>query len=247
MAAGPADYRGRQPGGRRRLLVAAVALLVAAALCAGYYLGQYAAYQGMGAKPKSYRAMQAQLLELRGALVERDTQLEIQATRHEVDRHALELVRRDMAAQQEQITALEEGLAFYRSLISPEELGAGLGLRELELLAGDAPGTYLFRIVVQQEARKHELLEGRLQVTLAGQLGGEQVEYPLGQLSDAVEGDSLPLKFRYFQAVEGTITLPEGFEPEFVTVVAGTSEPHKLEVSKQYSWQLDERFTHVGK
>ena len=59
MAAGPADYRGRQPGGRRRLLVAAVALLVAAALCAGYYLGQYAAYQGMGAKPKSYRAMQA--------------------------------------------------------------------------------------------------------------------------------------------------------------------------------------------
>ena len=247
MAAEPAEYRGKQPGGRRQLLVAAVALLVAAALSAGYYLGQYAAYQGMGAKPKSYRAMQAQLLELRGALVERDTQLEIQGTRHEVDRHALELVRRDMAAQQEQISALEEGLAFYRSLISPEELGAGLGLRKLELLAGNAPGTYLFRIVVQQEARKHELLEGRLQVTLAGQLGGEQVEYPLGQLSDEVEGDSLPLKFRYFQAVEGTITLPEGFEPELVTVVAGTSEPHKLEVSKQYSWQLDERFTHVGK
>ena len=126
-------------------------------------------------------------------------------------------------------------------------MGAGLGLRKLELLAGNAPGTYLFRIVVQQEARKHELLEGRLQVTLAGQLGGEQVEYPLGQLSDEVEGDSLPLKFRYFQAVEGTITLPEGFEPELVTVVASTSEPHKLEVSKQYSWQLDERFTHVGK
>jgi hypothetical protein len=201
----------------------------------------------MGAKPKSYRAMQAQLLELRSALVERDTQLEIQGTRAEVDRHALELVRRDMAAQQEQISALEEGLAFYRSLISPEELGAGLGLRKLELLAGSSPGTYLFRIVVQQEARKHEMLEGQLQVTVAGQLAGEPVEYPLGQLGDGVEGDSLPLSFRYFQAVEGAITLPEGFEPELVTVVASTSGPHKLEVSKRYSWQLDERFTHVGK
>jgi hypothetical protein len=247
MAAEPADYLRKQPGRRPRLLVAAVALLVAAALCAGFYLGQYVAYEGMGAKPKSYRAMQAQLLELRAALDERDTQLEIQGTRHEVDRHALELVRRDMAAQQEQISALEEGLAFYRSLISPEELGAGLGLRKLELLAGNAPGTYLFRIVVQQEARKHELLDGQLRVTLAGQLAGEPVEYSLEQLSDGLEGNSLPLSFRYFQAVEGTITLPEGFEPEFVTVVASTSEPHKLEVTKQYSWQLDERFTHVGK
>lgn len=247
MAAEPADDQGRQPGRRPQLLFAAVALLVAAGLCAGFYLGQYAAYQGMGAKPKSYRAMQAQLLELRGALVERDIQLEIQGTRHEVDRHALELVRRDMAAQQEQISALEEGLAFYRSLISPEELGAGLGLRKLELLAGNAPGTYLFRIVVQQEARKHELLEGQLQVTVAGQLAGEPVEYSLEQLSAEVGSDSLPLSFRYFQAIEGTITLPEDFEPEFVTVVASTSEPHELEVSKQYSWQLDERFTHVGK
>lgn len=247
MAADMADSRGKQSGRRRQLLVAAVTLLVAAALSAGFYLGQYAAYEGMGAKPRSYRAMQAELLELRGALVERDTQLEIQGTRHEVDRHALELVRRDMAAQQEEIAALEEGLAFYRSLISPEELGAGLGLRKLELMVGSPPGTYLFRIVVQQEARKHELLKGQLQVTLAGQVAGEPAEYALGQLSDEVEGDSLPLSFRYFQAVEGTITLPEGFAPEFVTVVASTSKPHKLEVMKQYPWQLDERFTHVGK
>lgn len=247
MASQAANSPGSSQGRRRQLLVVVVTLLTAVALVAGFYLGQFAAFQGMGAKPKSYRGMQAQLLELESALRERDSQLEVQLTRHEVDRHTLELVRQDLAAQQEEIAALEEGLAFYRSLIAPGEIGPGLSLRQLELVAGDEPGSYLYRIVVQQEARKHDLLKGQLRVTVAGKLAGEAVEYPLGQLSEEVEGDVIPLRFRYFQAVEGMITLPQGFEPEHFTVAASTTEPRQLEVTKQYSWHLDERFTHVGK
>jgi len=247
MTAAPVDPSRKALRRQLQLLIAAVTVLLGLALAAGFYLGHDAAYREMGAKPKSYRAMQDQLLATRNALRDLEAKAEIQRTRHEVDRHALELVRRDMAAQQEEIAGLEEGLAFYRSLIAPGEIAAGLSLRKLELVAADVPGSYLFRIVVQQEARKYELLQGQLEVTLSGQLEGEPVTYPLGELSEDVEGGSVPLRFRYFQAVEGVITLPQGFVPEQFTVVASTSKPRQLEVREQYPWQLDERFTHVGK
>jgi hypothetical protein len=232
---------------RRRLIALALVLLSAFSLGAGYYLGQHAAYREMGVKPKAYRAMQAELVGLHEKLQSLVTELDIQRTRNEVDRQSLELVRKDMAAQQEELAALEEGLAFYRSLIAPGEIAAGLSLRRLELVATQAPEVFLFRVVVQQEARKHDLVKGQLNIVLSGEQNGAVAEYSLAELSEDFEEAVQPLRFRYFQAVEGRLTLPEGFEPRVFTVVAKTSAPRELEVREEFPWRLDERFTHVGK
>ena len=128
-----------------------------------------------------------------------------------------------------------------------EVAGKGLILREIELVAGEEPGNFWYRIVVQQEARKHELLKGELTALVFGALAGEPVEYSLAELSDDIEDDALPLRFRYFQLVEGELNLPEGFEPRGLKVVASTRAPHKFEVREEFSWQVQEKFTHVGK
>lgn len=232
---------------RKRLAIFALTLVLGVMLAIGFYLGQLAAYDGMGAEPRSYRAMQEELIAVRSALVAADHERAIQQTRNEVDRQSLELVRKELAGQKEQIAGLEEGLAFYRSLIAPGEIAQGLSLRDIELVAGDGEREFFFRIVVQQEARKHQLLQGEMSIVLAGELGGELVEYPLAELSEDIEAGGLPLRFRYFQSVEGRLTLPEGFSPALVSVVARTTAPRKLEVDKEFPWQLDERFTHVGK
>lgn len=247
MTARDPQVKGRPGPRRKQAFILVMTMALALALGAGFYLGQHAAYDGMGAKPKSYRAMQADLLVLRRALAERETELAIQGTRYEVDRYALELVRKDMAAQQEELAGLEEGLAFYRSLLTPGEIAPGLSLREIELVAGERPRHFLFRIVVQQEARKRDLLKGELNITVRGKLAGDAAEYSLAQLSDDVEAGGVPLAFRYFQSVEGGISLPEGFEPQELTVVAKTSGARRMEASQEFPWQLDERFTHVGK
>jgi hypothetical protein len=101
--------------------------------------------------------------------------------------------------------------------------------------------------VVQQETRKHELLKGELSAEVFGTLGEEPASYSLAELSDDIGGSALPLRFRYFQAIEGELILPAGFEPLGVSVVASSSTPRKAEVREQYPWQLQERFTHVGK
>jgi hypothetical protein len=238
-----APYRRR----RKRVLILIMALAGALVLALGFYLGQRAAYSGMDIDPRAYRAMQRELPVARKQQKALAGELQVQRTRHEMDRRALEMVRQELAAQKERIAELGEGLRFYTSLMAPQEIANGLSLRDIELVARDEPGRYAYRIVVQQEARKHELLKGELHVEVFGTLGDEEVSYPLAELSDDLGDGVMQLRFRYFQAIEGELELPAGFEPQGVSVVASSSTPRKAEARKRYPWQLQERFTHVGK
>jgi hypothetical protein len=232
---------------RKRVWFLAVLLLLALALLAGFYLGQSAVYSGMGIEPAAHREMQQALPAAREALKAKQGELDVQHTRHEVDRQALEMVRSELAAQRERIAALEEELGFYKSLMAPGEIANGLSLRPIELVAREEPGRFGFRIVAQQEARKHDLLAGQLYAEVFGLQGEEPISYPLAELSQDLDENVVALRFRYFQAIEGEMVLPDGFEPQGVSVVASSSSPRKAEVREQFSWQLQERFTHVGK
>lgn len=231
----------------RQVVVLALALAAALVLGAGFLLGQQAAFSGTGIDPVRYREQAAALQAARAEQAELSRQLGVMAARHDVDRAALELVRRELAAQNEQIAGLEEGIRFYRSLMAPGEIAQGFSLREFELVAREDPGRYGFRIVAQQEARKHTTLQGELYAEVRGQQAGEPRSYPLAELSADLESTILPLRFRYFQSIEGELVLPEGFEPQAVSVVATLSAPNRAEARQQYPWQVQEKFTRVGK
>jgi hypothetical protein len=231
----------------RRLQVVIATLLLAVTLLAGFYFGQRAVYSGVGIDAERYRAMQ-QAVEASDREVARlQAELDVQVARQQMDQQALELVRREIAAQKEQISVLEEGLRFYRSLMAPGDIAQGLSLRPLELVALEPPGQYAFRIVAQQEARKHPLLKGELSAEVNGLLSEQEVSYLLAELSDDLDEESVPLRFRYFQSIEGQLSLPDGFEPHSVTLVARATTPRAMEVREQFPWRVQEKFTHVGK
>ena len=112
-----AHYRQR----RKRVFILTLALAGALVLALGFYLGQRAAFSGMGIDPDAYRAMQLELPVAREQQKALAGELEVQRTRHEMDRRALEMVRQELAAQKERIAELGEGLRFYTSLMAPEE------------------------------------------------------------------------------------------------------------------------------
>lgn len=231
----------------QEIMVLVLALAAALVLGAGFVLGRQAAFSGVGIDPQRYRAQGKALEDARAEQAELSHQLGVLAARHDVDRAALELVRQELAGQREQIAGLEEGIRFYRSLMAPGEIAQGFSLRKIELVAREEPGRYGFRIVAQQEARKHTPLQGELYAEVSGQQAGEPRSYPLAELSADLESTILPLRFRYFQSIEGDLVLPEGFEPQAVSVVATLSVPDKAEAREQYPWQVQEKFTHVGK
>lgn len=221
-------------------------LLLLMCLGLGLLFGQWTSYLGFGLKPV-LSAIPEVVPGSQDEIELLNMQLEVALSRSEVDRRALDMLRREIATQKEQIGNLEEGIRFYRSLMAPGEIAQGLSLRELELVPRDDGARYGYRIVVQQEARKHDLVKGDLSAEIFGIREGEPVKYSLAELSDDIDADGQVLRFRYFQSIEGELTLPEGFVPEGVEIMATITSPRSLKLNDQYDWQLKENFTHVGK
>ena len=191
--------------------------------------------------------MLAELSDLREALRVARGDLEVQRTRHAVDRRALELVRSEMAAEKERMADLEEGISFYRSMVVSDGLGSGLSLRRPEIVPGAIPGRLRYRFFVQQKERDYEMVEGTLSVEVFGVNGENEVRYPLSELSSDFDDKAATLHFRYFQAIEGELVLPQGFEPKGISLVARASKPRKSKAKEQFPWELQERFINVGK
>ncbi|HEY6130993.1 MAG TPA: DUF6776 family protein [Halioglobus sp.] len=227
--------------------VLALALLVVLTLLSGIYLGRHSIYREMKMTPQSMASMQLDLSSAREELKVAQGELQIQRTRHEVDSRALELLRSEMASEKERTADLEEGLRFYRSMVVSEDAANGLSLSKPELVRGGSPGRVAYRIFVQQKEREYEMVEGTLSVEVFGVSGGKDVSYPLSTLSEQFGDSPAALHFRYFQALEGELTLPEGFEPRGMTLVARASKPRETEVKEQFPWELQERFVNVGK
>jgi hypothetical protein len=230
----------------RQIVALALSVSAAVLLGLGFYFGRRSAYGELGVDPARYAELQRALPEAREQIAELERQATAARTRHEVDRSALELVRQELARQEEQIADLGEGLRFYRSLMAPGEIAEGVSFQGIEVVPGDGPGRYAYRLVAQQEARKHDSVRGTLQINVLGRSDGEAISYTLAELAGDLEGDSIPLRFRYFQAIEGELVIPEGFEPQVIEVLATVTSPRKLELREQYPWRLKEKFTHVG-
>lgn len=233
---------GERPGSSWRVLflVIAVAAVAVSAYVAGAnsLLGDIL---GVGTtEPPQQEYSASELATVRN-------QLTLERKRHELDRHALEMVRTEIAGGKTRVAELEEELRFYRSLMSPDSVKKGVSLRAPELVQGSTSDTVAFRIVVQQKAHKHAMVKGSLIVRVSGMLAGQQVSYPLSELANTVEDESVVLQFRYFQTVEGELIVPQGFEPMAISLTVTTKKPQKLELGETYPWQLQEQFSHVGK
>ncbi len=222
--------------------VFALAVSCVTMLPVGFFIGEYSAYTNM--RP-SFGEYAATITELQQTLDVALGEIEVQRTRNEVDSRALEMLRQEMAVERERAAELEEGLGFYRSMLSSDN-GEVLYLHSPELVAGSAPDRVVFRFIVQQRAREFDRVEGELSVEVHGMRGEDATSFPLAELSEDFIAEVAALDFRYFQAIEGEMSLPEGFAPSELILVARTSKPVKTEVRKAYSWEMQERLINVG-
>lgn len=154
-----------------------------------------------------------------------------------VDRLALEDLRQTIKALQNKVASLSEENTFYKGLMAPSELEKGLSLRGWEVQATADSQQFHFKLVVQQLALKHRLLYGSARVNISGKQNGKARTVSLHELSEDINNERVKLRFKYFQTIEGDLVLPEGFEPEQVSVSVAAVKPKSMKVEKSYVWK----------
>ena len=116
---------------------------------------------------------------------------------------------------------LQQEVTFYKSLMDPGSLVQGLQITELELAPGGTPLEYRFQLLLTQVAQRRSYIAGDVRVDVIGQQGEDPAEVVLS-LTEMTEVAKYPLKFkfRYFQDLSGSMTLPEQFVPKRVLITA---------------------------
>ena len=201
--------------GRTRLLIGVVAM--------AFVLGGYGAYQfglsrgGFEGGPigNGETDLVRENRRLAGdnrALKQKVARLETDFT---VDRQAYDQIEAKLVELQARIMEQEEDLAFYKSIVAPEDGAVGLRVQNLEVVNSADPRSFRVEWVLIQAKQHDRRVSGVVNFSVEGTQGGRTVTYPLADLDASTESDgSVPFSFRYFQEFEHELTFPADFVPE---------------------------------
>ncbi len=147
------------------------------------------------------RTLKTDLESSKGAVVERDRQLQI-------DKAAQGELARTVAQLQEENAALKEDLGFLRNIMSSGATPEGLGVSNLKVERDGKPNEYRYRMLLTQGGQRKQDFKGKVQIVarVANGTGLTSLTFP-----DPAAGESAgSFEFRFYQKVEGRFAIPEG-------------------------------------
>ncbi|PTR35334.1 hypothetical protein C8J98_101598 [Luteibacter sp. OK325] len=128
---------------------------------------------------------------------------------------------RNLAERDEEISGLRTDLAFYSRLVGGNGQRDGLKVQgaRTEPVKG-SPNAWNVVITLTQNARRGEVLKGSLTLAVEGIQGSKVATLEGPALGQAAPSPGLPFSFKYFQQIQGSFTLPAGFKPTRLRIVA---------------------------
>ena len=202
--------------GRTRLVIGAIAMAFVVVGYGMYKLGRYHGEIGefdigVGTDDVDLQRENRRLAGDNRALKQKVARLE---TDLNVDRQAFDKIESQLVDLQARIMEQEEDLAFYKSIVAPEDGAVGLRVQKLEVVNGADPLSFRVQWVLIQAKQHDRRVSGVVNFAVEGTQEGRTVTYPLADLDGDTEGDgTVPFSFRYFQDFERDLTLPVGFVP----------------------------------
>ena len=170
---------------------------------------------------------------------------------NEILRNADLNVRQTLSLQQSQLEQQARQLEFYQLLMEGGQSKQGLALNSYRLWPIDQEqGVFGFQFVFVQYAKKHYLLRAALNIDIVGedsQAPSQVKSFPLAALayqtdqSDVKKTTGLEkLRFKYFQKVEGLLTLPKGFKPSEIQLRAKNHKKRVKVWQQTVPWLLED-------
>jgi hypothetical protein len=147
------------------------------------------------------RRMKGEIEVARGALVERDRQLQI-------ERASQTELARSVAQLQEENAGLKEDLGFLRRLMSSGATPEGIGVSDLKVEREGTSNEYRYRMLLTQGGQRKQDFKGRVQLIARMTQGTTTLTatHPDPALSETATA----FEFRFYHKVEGKFRVPDG-------------------------------------
>lgn len=210
--------------------------LPATVIClAVYYVGKYYVADELIYANSHVTALQLDLEETLQQLQAEQAKVAVVEREVDVLRRANALLRESERERQDEIANLQADLAFYRRLGGASGSQAPLAVHYLELQNTQSPRVFQLIFTLTQNLRWAAVISGRVQLGIDGIQDGVAVHLTEQQLLPKAS-QPVDFRFKYFQQVERLITLPEGFEPNRLTIRL-RSRGLKSPVEQSMDWQ----------
>ena len=179
---------------------------------------------------KDVEVLQTQVTELESQLVDAELNAEVQ-------RAAGGSLREDLANMRNEVARLQEEVTFYKSLMAPGSLAEGLHVSEFDVRPTQVEQQFAFELLLTQVALRRSYIGGAVRLDVIGSYdtadADKEIDEAVLSLTELGELPTYPLKFRfrYFQDIQGLMTLPAGFKPDRVLVTANQTGKEALQVT----------------
>lgn len=135
----------------------------------------------------------------------------------QISRSANTELQATLAERDEEVSALRADVAFYERLVGATGQRRGLSVHEA-VFTPEAAGTWRYTVTLTQNLNRGAISRGEARVSVEGVVGGRLRTLGWDDLRQEPGAEGQPFSFRYFQQLEGSIMLPEGFTPQRVRV-----------------------------
>ncbi|MED5325636.1 MAG: DUF6776 family protein, partial [Pseudomonadota bacterium] len=187
-----------------------VALIMFAMVGFGYKLARIID-EGDSKKVQAQKETIAILSEENHALTIKVNQLEVAM---ELATLETESITNTLGEQKKEIEAQQELLSFYERVVAPEKTDEGFAIEGVEIFKL-SDNTYQLRLVLLQSKQQKAVINGSLDIAVVGQRNGEVITLKSGESSLLAE--DIKYRFRFFQAVNVTLTIEEDINPETIS------------------------------
>ena len=217
--------------------IAGVTLLTAATGVA-VYLHQQHATQALRSELEvtaiAHRQLQRDARVLARNNDELRRQLTVLTREQQVERIAYDEINERLRSLQSTVHGLKEEVAFYQGIVASDgEKGI-----QVQSLAVDPDGRergYRFQLVLTRGGKSDKVTAGSVSLSVSGEHQGKSRRLSFQDLS-VPSADALEFSFKYFQRLQGHMTLPAGFVPRRVYVHVVTPEEDSTGLERHFDW-----------
>jgi hypothetical protein len=162
----------------------------------------------------------------REAVLERET---------DVVRRANHLLREQESQRQAELGRLQAELDFYSRLAGTGGEQKGLSVYQIDLVSTQSPRVFQFVLTLTQNIRRASIISGKVRIDMEGTVDDSTVTLYWSQLTDDASAEP-KFRFKYFQQLEGYLSLPENFNPTRLLVTLDVKDRRKS-VSRTFEWR----------